>query len=236
MGSLITSIAICVFFAGISLLFFLNRKRDDASSEANAESHGRDFRSEGGEDASSEANVKQHDRERRDMPHDRDGGDKQANDADSAVSSAEIMEDALIEIGCQPRYDKNGNIHVSYQGENFTIYFTGRYASIWDLAWGTINVNDPKLPLIREAMNITNYGFGNTMVLSNPGDDGEMVVHTHREIMLHPACPDNTKYIRATLDSFFDTKTHFAADFKNLEAMIKEDNEERRPVGFDHLN
>lgn len=150
------------------------------------------------------------------------------------VEAKEIAIKCLTELGCQPEIHKDGSVGVSYQGENFHLEFGGRYARIWDPMWAGIKSDDPDLPKIKEAMNATNFNFGPTVVMTAPDEDGDIGLHSRRDIMLHPSCPDNVPYIKAVLDSFFDTKEHVRGHFQQIDSQQQQEKKSRRPVGFTH--
>lgn len=149
-----------------------------------------------------------------------------------AIDTIGLMFTTLSNIGCQPVRNDDGTLSVAYQGENFHMVFSGRYVRVWDPLWASFRSDDPDMPNIRAAVNSANFGFGPTVVLSQPDADGVIDVHSRRDIMLHPACPDNDLFVRAVLDSFFDTKKHVRDSFQQINTAQVEGQRTRRPVGF----
>ena len=143
-----------------------------------------------------------------------------------------LMFNTLNALGCQPTKNDDGTLSVSYQGENFHMEFGGMYARVWDPMWAGVKADDPDLPKIREAVNAANFNFGPTVVLTSPNDEGVIGFHSRRDIMLHPACPDNVSFIKAVLDSFFDAKEAVRNRYKQINAQQMEAKKNRRPVGF----
>lgn len=143
-----------------------------------------------------------------------------------------LMLRTLSNLGCQPTKNEDGTLSVSYQGENFHMEFGGMYARVWDPMWAGIKADDPDLPNIREAVNATNFNFGPTVVLTAPNDEGVIGLHSRRDIMLHPACPDNEPFVKAVLDSFFDAKEEVRSNFQKINVKQMEVRKNRRPVGF----
>lgn len=127
-----------------------------------------------------------------------------------------LMFAALSNLGCQPKKNDDGTLSVQYQGENFHMEFGGMYARVWDPMWSGIKSDDPELPKVREAMNSANFNFGPTVVMTAPDEDGVIGFHSRRDIMLHPACPDNVPFVKAVLDSFFDTKEQMRDSYQKL--------------------
>lgn len=143
-----------------------------------------------------------------------------------------LMLRALNALGCQPTKNEDGTLSVSYHGENFHIEFGGMYARIWDPMWAGVKADDPDMPKIREAVNAANFNFGPTVVMTAPNDEGVIGLHSRRDIMLHPACPDNVPFVRAVLDSFFDVKLDVHNSYQQINAQPMEAQKNRRPVGF----
>lgn len=150
----------------------------------------------------------------------------------NGTEAIDIAVKCLNELGCQPEIRKDGSVRVSYQGEHFVLEFGGRYARIWNPMWGYIKADDPDAPKIREAVNATNFNFGPTVVMTAPDEDGDIGLHSRRDIMLHPACPDNVPFVKAVLDSFFDAKEQVRTNFQQINAKQMETQKNRRPVGF----
>ena len=148
----------------------------------------------------------------------------------------EIAISCLTELGCQPEVYKDGSVGVSYQGENFHLEFGGMYARVWDPMWAGIKADDPDLPNIREAVNAANFNFGPTVVMTKPDEEGVIGFHSRRDIMLHPACPDNVPFDKTVLDSFFDAKEQVRSNLQQINAQQMEMQRNRRPVGFTIIN
>ena len=143
-----------------------------------------------------------------------------------------LMLTTLNQLGCQPQTNEDGSLLVKYQGETFNMEFGGMYARVWDPMWAAVKADDPELPKIREAVNAANFNFGPTIVLTAPNDEGVIGFHSRRDIMLHPACPDNVPFVKAVLDSFFDAKQQLHSSFRQINAKQMEAQKNRRPVGF----
>lgn len=143
-----------------------------------------------------------------------------------------LMLNTLNQLGCQPTANEDGTISVQYQGESFHMEFGGMYARVWDPMWAGIKADDPDMPKIREAVNAANFNFGPTVVMTAPNDEGIIGFHSRRDIMLHPACPDNVPFVKAVLDSFFDAKEQVRSNFQQINAQQTEAQKKRRPVGF----
>lgn len=143
-----------------------------------------------------------------------------------------LMFRTLSNLGCQPTANEDGTITVQYQGETFHMEFGGMYARVWDPMWAGVKADDPDMPQIREAVNAANFNFGPTVVLTAPNEDGVIGFHSRRDIMLHPACPDNEPFVKAVLDSFFDAKEQVRSNYQQISAKQMEATKKRRPIGF----
>ena len=150
-------------------------------------------------------------------------------------ATTNIVFGALQALGCQPELKDDNTLVVSYQGETFQFDFgesPSRYTRIWDPCWAGIKTDDPQINLIKEAVNVTNYNFGPTVVMTEPDENNVITFHSRYDIMVHPACPDNDQYLKSVLDSFFYTKEAVRNNFQNLNVKQVEQHKNRRPVGF----
>lgn len=145
---------------------------------------------------------------------------------------ADILQNVLREIGCQPSADEDGSVFFAYQGEKFVAHCGGRYAHLWDLGWSGIKSLDPELSNLKWAINLYNFNFGPTIVMSEPDDEGVMVLHSHMAIMLHSANPNNSQYVRAMLDMFFQAKDGLHESYNEIKQAEVEKTRNRRPIGF----
>lgn len=151
------------------------------------------------------------------------------------TATTNIVFGALQALGCQPELKDDNTLVVSYQGETFQFDFgesPSRYTRIWDPCWAGIRTDDPQINLIKEAVNVTNYNFGPTIVMTEPDENNVITFHSRYDIMVHPACPDNDQYLKSVLDSFFYAKEAVRNNFQNLNAKQEEQYKNRRPVGF----
>ena len=150
-------------------------------------------------------------------------------------NTQQLMVSTLKQIGCQPNVNEDDTVAVTYQGEHFHIDFGGLYAQLWDLGWAKVNVADPNLPNIREAVNIANGNFGPTVVMSPADEKGDIYLHSRLGILLHPSLPDIEDYLRSNLDMFFRAKDAVRQNLQQLNFDQQKDRETRRPVGFNSI-
>lgn len=143
-----------------------------------------------------------------------------------------LMVDVLEELGCQPTVNEDETLSVKYQGETFYMEFGGLYAQIWDPMWSRIKADNPDLPKVREAVNAANFNFGPTVVMTDPDEEGNIGFFSRRDIMLHPACPDNVPFVKAVLDSFFVAKDQVRNNYQQINCSQMDVQKNRRPIGF----
>ncbi len=179
--------------------------------------------------------IAQHLLKLKEEKEERMSGDENETPPKNAVHKPDtlgLMFKTLCNLGCQPTANEDGTISVQYQGENFHMEFGGMYARVWDPMWAGVKADDPEMPKIREAVNAANFNFGPTVVLTAPNEEGIIGFHSRRDIMLHPACPDNEPFVKAVLDSFFDAKEQVRSNYQQINAKQMEAKNNRRPVGF----
>jgi hypothetical protein len=219
---------IVLIICGLGVVFwFIGRMADKDRSEKWAETESR-LNATSQLQNQTTANAAEPD----EKPESQTSDDADHADEEHTPSTSEIVEHALKSIGCQPEVDKNGSVGVSYQGENFIIEFGGMYARVWDPGWASMNVEHPDMQKLREAVNAANFRFGPTVVMTKPDDEGNVSLHSRRDIMLHPTFPDSEIYIKSVLDSFFEAKAAVRDNLQTISAEQAEAQKKRRPVGF----
>lgn len=184
------------------------------------------------EKAEGETVVHQHGEAVADMNNSQNNKEMNQENEGAKPDTRGLMISTLNQLGCQPTANEDGTLSVLYQGENFHMQFGGMYARVWDPMWVGFKADDPDMPKIREAVNAANFHFGPTVVMTTPNDDGVVVLHSHRDIMLHPACPDNVPYVQAVLNSFFDVREEVRNKFHQIQASQMEAQKNHRSVGF----
>lgn len=143
-----------------------------------------------------------------------------------------LMFSTLRDLGCQPTKNDDGSLSVAYQGENFHIEFSGMCMRIWNLSWAKIDANDPELPNVREAMNLANFYYSPTILMTVPNTEGEIFFHSRSDIVLHPSSPYNIPCVKGALESFFDSKRQLYNCFQELNEQQADRKKNRRPIGF----
>lgn len=144
----------------------------------------------------------------------------------------DLMFETFREIGCQPTKDDENILSVRYQGEYFHIGCGGGHARVWELCWGVIRKDAPVASNIREAVNDANFHSGPVVVIDESEDKDSFVLHSHYDIMFHPALPNIKDYMEKVLDSFFVRKDELRDSFYQLNQHQDENAKKRRPIGF----
>lgn len=60
------------------------------------------------------------------------------------------------------------------------------YVRIWHPVWASVEVDDPSLPMVREAVNITNYENVPTVVMTAPNSKGFIGLLSRCDLMIYP--------------------------------------------------
>lgn len=132
------------------------------------------------------------------------------------VDNAALAMEILQSMGCQPKRLDNGDIEAKYQGENFYIESLGAFIRIWDPSWASFNLGDPNGAATQQAVNEANFNPGPTIVMTHPNSEGEVLLHSHWTVMLHPAIPKLDDYLAAVFGVFFNVKKQLAEDRQKI--------------------
>ena len=143
-----------------------------------------------------------------------------------------LMVNALSRLGCQPEVLNDKSLNVSYQGENFHMEFGGSFVQVWDPAWSTIKADDPELANVKEAVNATNFGFGPTVIMTAPDENGIIYFHTRYGMLMQDGIRDIEGYVQHSLNMFFGTKQEVTQNFQRLRVEQQQRQAARRPIGF----
>lgn len=147
-----------------------------------------------------------------------------------------VMKEAFKDMGCQSDVSEDNFIAVTYQGEKFLVESHGYDVRVWDPSWYCINANSPDLGNIKEAVNEANYSFGPTIVLSKPDNEGNILFHSRRDIMVHPSLPEPALYMKSVFDTFFMIKDTLKEEFHKIDTEQEQQINKIRPIGFNTYN
>lgn len=143
---------------------------------------------------------------------------------------------AMVDLGCQPVINGDGNIEVQFQGEAFIMECFKYYVNVWDLSWSHVNINDINLPLVKEAMNIANFHNGPAIVMTSATEEGYRYLHTHDTWVIHENFVNLEGFIKASLMEFLNLKQEMFMEFNKLKSQIesqKESDDKGDATGMD---
>ncbi len=131
------------------------------------------------------------------------------------------MENFIVELlkqmGCQPEVDKEDGIRFKYQGENFLIQILAeRLIRIGDYWWLKLNLDDPRIEYLKEAINLTNQSNQVTVVYSITQDESLLGVHCVYQTGFYKEVPDIGAYLTYLLDSCFKAQREVKVRLSSL--------------------
>ena len=147
--------------------------------------------------------INKHFKDKKSTENKANDDDPESSEQAEACQTLGIMLKVLTDIGCQPKTETQEYIDVDYQGAHFRIEIFGMYARIWYPSWGYVVPEAPDYPNIAEAVNLANFRFRSTVLMTRSEDDGSIALHSRIDVMLHPACPENDQYVRESCDLLF---------------------------------
>lgn len=162
--------------------------------------------------------------------------EEMSNEAKTADTVREetcnLMVNALNSLGCQPEVLDGKSLNVSYQGENFHMEFGGSFVQVWDPGWSAIQADDPELANVKDAVNAANFGFGPTVVMTAPDENGVIYLHSRYGMLMQDGIRDIERYVQSSLDMFFRTKQEVTQNLHRLRVEQHQQQSNRRPIGF----
>ena len=140
------------------------------------------------------------------------------------VSMEHLLEVSLKNIGCHINMckEESGQLHITYQGEHFTIYYSedSPYIDIYDIAWysaGLIDIDN--LSLVRQAVNACNQQNLATVLYTIDKEDNCVNVHTRQCTIYGSYIPDAEAYLRSRFEDSFRQHHNF---YRHIEEIRKE--------------
>ena len=118
--------------------------------------------------------------------------------------------------------EKEGEFHVTYQGEHFTIIYSedSPYITIYDVAWYSAELIDiDNLSLVRQAVNACNQQNLATVLYTIDKDENCVNVHTRQCTIFGAYIPEVEDYLRSRLEDSFRQHHNF---YRHIEAIRKE--------------
>ena len=132
-----------------------------------------------------------------------DAVNKAINEEDRKTRN--LLAKALDTIGCQHEVNDKGNIVFKYQGEEFSISASDDGDVIWvyNVAWRVMNIDDPKVGYMKQAVNKANAHCGITSLYTIDDKQGLVGVHSRGATYFAYNMPDCAGYLKDFLDGFF---------------------------------
>lgn len=114
-----------------------------------------------------------------------------------------IVEGILSDLQCMPRMGENGLLQFDFQGEHFEVQFNGFNAQFWNPGWSFVGIDDPNYNSILRAANFANISSPATVVYTNPDNEGRVIFHSKRSVVVIPGWGENDMLVRSVIDSLF---------------------------------
>ena len=137
-----------------------------------------------------------------------------------------LILEILKQIGCQPEIDQENESHVNflYQGENFFISIENEcLISFYDTWWGSLDLNNPDIENLKEAINLTNLGNIPKVLYTINTEEQKLGVHSMYRVFFKKEMPALPDMFRAILNDFFEVQKEVKGRFVAL-------NDEKRGI------
>ena len=148
---------------------------------------------------------------------------------DLSENRLQKVKDILCEMGCQPKLttEEGGQrIEVAFQGETFLIAANDEsaYICIWDYAWVVMELDDPRISLIKECLNLMSPEWNMVLYYYEDVENNCFVVCT--KMLLHlPTGKYNPKDpIERIFVSMIELKNDLRRKYEEVTKNIGEDN------------
>ena len=142
----------------------------------------------------------------------------------------------LKNLGCQPEIDKEtGNMSFKYQGEEFFVVVEAEtIITFYDTWWGTLDLDDPLLDNLKEAINQTNMNAMPVTLYSISENENKLGVHSRYQLIFTKDTPNKEELFNTILNSFFEVHQEVKGRFSALNDIQdkKEEKERIRIKGF----
>lgn len=134
------------------------------------------------------------------------------------METRKLIVGTLKGLGCQPEVDKEDeSIHFMYQGEHFFIVIEDTTVfTIYDTWWGTLNLDDPNILNLKEAINMTNMIATPVTLYSTDEDKNVLGVHSRYRMSFTKEIPNKEVLLKTVLDSFFSVHQEVKGRFSAL--------------------
>ena len=141
-----------------------------------------------------------------------------------SVSMKLLLEQTLKNVGCHINMceEKEGEFHITYQGEQFRIYYSEEspYINIYDIAWYSSELDDiDNLSVVRQAINACNQQNLATVLYTIDKETNCLNVHTRQCTIFGSYIPNVENYLRSRLEDSFRQHHNF---YRQIEEIRKE--------------
>lgn len=135
-----------------------------------------------------------------------------------------LVLETLKQIGCQPCIDKENENHINfmYQGEHFFISIENEcIATFYDTWWGNLDLNNPTIENLKEAINLTNAGNIPKVLYTIDNENQKLGVHSMYKAFLKEEIPALSDMFKVILNEFFEVKKEVKGRFAALNDEIE---------------
>lgn len=142
-----------------------------------------------------------------------------------------LVIETLKQIGCQPEIDKKNesNVNFMYQGEHFFISIENEVLiTFYDTWWGNIDLDNPNIDNLKEAINLTNQGNIPKVIYSKHEESGTLGVHSMYRVFIKKEIPALPELFKAILNDFFQVQKEVKGRFSALNDEKIETNKKER--------
>lgn len=122
------------------------------------------------------------------------------------MKTRDLVVDTLTKVGCQPEIDDKDNICFKYQGESMYVSADNNFnfITIWDPWWIALDLTDPDVALVKEAINMVNVDIPLVnVVYSVDEENGKFGVHTRCDSVFMDQLPELDGLVKSLLEHFF---------------------------------
>ena len=141
-----------------------------------------------------------------------------------------LVIDTLRNIGCQPEVDKKTeDVRFKYQGEGFVMKIESNATlTIYNPWWSVLDLNDPKIENLKDAVNQANMITMPVTVYSIDKDESLLGVHSQYSMFFTKEMSDKEFLFTTVLDSFFSAHQEVRRRFIALSDVQREDKKKDR--------
>ena len=122
------------------------------------------------------------------------------------IEMKELLKKTLGQLGCPIVDEEETTVFFNYQDKRFAIELGGQFITIVYPNWGEVSVEDEDMMHLREAVNMANFHSGPEVLISAPGDDGKIRVHSKYPLFFHESLPALDEYLDVAFKLMLQTE------------------------------